>query len=120
MTLGGFNVLMSFLRTIGTIMSGSCIEDLFKLIYAENCFGNILMQMNENSRLHFITNSCVKILPDLLELDKNECDELDYYARNVFDRPTIKAPAINNKLKSACNKFVNSLDARGLTVILWV
>ncbi|CAG4981622.1 unnamed protein product [Colias eurytheme] len=40
--LGGLHLLMSFMGSIGAIMSGSGIEDFLKLIYAENCVYKIL------------------------------------------------------------------------------
>ncbi|CAH2989439.1 unnamed protein product [Chilo suppressalis] len=40
--LGGFHLLVSFMGSIGMIMSGSGVEELFKLIYAENCVEKIL------------------------------------------------------------------------------
>ncbi|CAH2098341.1 unnamed protein product [Euphydryas editha] len=45
--LGGFHLFMSFIGAIGYIMSGSGLEDIFKLIYAENCVQHIITRIFE-------------------------------------------------------------------------
>ena len=40
--LGGFHATMSFMGSIGYIMSGSGIQDALCLIFAENCVNHIL------------------------------------------------------------------------------
>jgi len=40
--LGGFHTLMSFLGSLGILMKGSGLEDLFAEVYAENSIPHIL------------------------------------------------------------------------------
>lgn len=40
--LGGFHLLMSFLGTIGCLMSGSGLEDVLEVIYAKNSLVHIM------------------------------------------------------------------------------
>lgn len=41
--LGGFHTLMSFLGSIGNVMRGSGLEDVFQLLCGENTIEHILM-----------------------------------------------------------------------------
>lgn len=124
--LDGFHLLMSFMGSIGMIMSGSGIEELFKLIYAENCVEKILAghAYARAVRAHILSHSALTtIVLDSLELDEKERDELDYYAEDVFNRPAIMTAANNNGVKSIYDKFAKELvaiESRGPTAKLWV
>lgn len=105
---------MSFMGTIGMIMSGSGIEELFKLIYTENCVEKIISghayarAVRPHSQSH---RALSKIVLDWLEFVEKERDELDYYAEDVFNWPTIVTAAENNEVERVCDKFAKELDA---------
>ena len=59
--LSGFHMMMSFLGSIGNLMKGSGIEDLFIEVYAENSVNHILLgkAVSRALRTHFLTEAVV-------------------------------------------------------------
>ncbi|KAI4478910.1 hypothetical protein M0802_014479 [Mischocyttarus mexicanus] len=59
--LSGFHVLMSFIRSIGSIMEGSGIDKLFSTIYAENSVDKILLghTYSQAIRGHILVHSAL-------------------------------------------------------------
>lgn len=72
--LGGFHTLMSFLGSIGKVMSGSGIEDLFSEVYAENSVKHIMSgkAIARALRAHILLESALTSL--LLEIIKENND----------------------------------------------
>ena len=62
--LGGFHTLMSFLGSIGTLMSGSGLEDLFAEVYAENSVTHMISgkAIARATRAHILTESALMLL----------------------------------------------------------
>ena len=62
--LGGFHVMMSFLGSIGTMMSGSGIEELFSDVYAENSVTRMMSgkAVSRALRAHFLAESALESL----------------------------------------------------------
>lgn len=89
--LGGFHLLMSFIGGIGYIMSGSGLEDIFKLIYAENCVQHIISghAYGRAVRAHLLVHlSMTKIIMDSMEFTEEERDFLDDAVTDI-DRTNI-------------------------------
>ena len=63
--LGGFHILMSFLGSLGGIMKGSGLEELFGEVYAENSVVHIIAAgeaVSRALRAHFLTESALMTL----------------------------------------------------------
>lgn len=72
--LGGFHTLMSFLGSIGKMMAGSGIEELFEEVYAENTVTHMLTgkAYARAIRAHFLAQSALKSHIITLATEKNE------------------------------------------------
>ena len=82
--LGGFHTLMSFLGSIGVLMKGSGVEDLFAEVYAENSVSHIMSgkAIARALRAHVISESALMtlLLEKLQEDDKIDVECLrDFY-----------------------------------------
>ena len=83
--LGGFHTLMSFLGSIGKIMEGSGLEDLFSEVYAENSVAHIFSgkAIARAIRAHILAQS---VLNTLLLVDVKENNEIDFSKlQNFYD-----------------------------------
>ena len=62
--LGGFHVLMSFLGTVGHLMSGSGLEEILELVYAPNTVTKILCgkAIARAIRGHFLVEGALNTL----------------------------------------------------------
>ena len=86
--LGGFHILMSFLGSIGTLMKGCGIEDLFAEVYAENSISHIMSgkAISRSIRAHIFSESALMTL--LLELledgEKINYDDLRYFYQKAL------------------------------------
>eukprot|EP00794_Sanderia_malayensis_P012470 gene12470-13758_t len=70
--LGGFQTVVSFLGSIGKMMKGSGIEELFAEVYAENSVEHIISgkAVSRALRAHFLVESALKCL--LFEIAKDD------------------------------------------------
>ena len=87
--LGGFHLLMSFLGSIGTVMSGSGIEDLFEEAYATNVIHHLLSgkAYARSLRGHMLIHSALLqiIMEELIENDKISVKELEAVSKLETD-----------------------------------
>ncbi|CAD6231375.1 GSCOCG00012225001-RA-CDS, partial [Cotesia congregata] len=123
--LGAFHLLMSFIGSIGYIMSGSGLEEIFKLIYAENCVQHIMSghAYGRAVRAHLLVHlSITKIVMDLIEFTEEERDFLDDNSTDI-DRTRIFEAIHNPVFQQITTKFeeaLNMLESKGPTAKLWV
>ena len=61
---GGFHTLMSFLGSIGTLMKGSGLEDLFAKVYVENSITHMISgkAIARATRTHILAESALMSL----------------------------------------------------------
>ena len=74
--LGGFHTVMSFLGSIGKMMKGSGLEELFSEVYAENSVEHMISgkAVSRSLRAHFLVESALKGLLFDLAIDDFEVD----------------------------------------------
>ena len=127
--LGGFNVLMSYLGSIGTIMNGSGLREAISTIYAPNSLDSMF---NGNAyyravRGHFLIH--FTLTKRLLESNNFEfsVEELTNIQELLLDfenePPKFEQLSESNSLLSINNKFDDFLDnisKRGETAKLWI
>ena len=88
--LGGFHTLMSFLGSVGMLMKGSGIEDLFAELYAENSIPHIMYRKNiaRSLRAHLsVQSALMKLLIQNLkdEEDTFGFEEIEKFHTNVLE-----------------------------------
>ena len=127
--LGGFHTVMSFLGSIGKMMKGSGIEELFAEVYAENSVEHIISgkAMSRALRAHFLVESTLKCL--LFDIAKDDFDidvdalktllgstedETDIAKLNLFAESKVSHD-INNALEAVTSQ----LAAKSRTAKLW-
>ena len=88
--LGGFHTLMSFLESVGMLMKGSGIEDLFAEVYAENSVPHIMSgkAIARSLRAHLSIQSALMTL--LIQNLKDEEDtfgfeEIEKFHNNILE-----------------------------------
>lgn len=98
---------MSFIGGIGYIMSGSGLEDIFKLIYADNYLQHIISgyAYGRAVRAHLLVHlSISKIIMDSIEFTDEERDCLDDIMNGIDQTNVLES--INNPLfKKISTKF---------------
>ncbi|KYM96907.1 hypothetical protein ALC62_12417 [Cyphomyrmex costatus] len=123
--LGGFHLLMSFMGAVGFLMSGSGIEELFQLIYAENCVAKILAghAYSRAVRAHILTHLALsKIILDSIDFTDAELDVLDDLCK-VIERSSVLTATNVEEIQEIMRKFNNelkTLKSRSPTARLWV
>lgn len=116
---------MSFLGSIGYIMSGSGLEDLFKLIFAPNSVEKIMFghAYSRAVRAHFLTHlSLAKIILDFIDFTDDERDEIDFILSDAEKCVILTADEIQ-QVQTASAKFaeeLQKLEKRSPTAKLWV
>jgi len=79
--LGGFHTLMSFLGSLGVVMSGSGIEEIFQLIYGPDTVGHMMSgkAVARAIRGHFLLDSALRILllTNIIQPDANDSSSCD-------------------------------------------
>ena len=84
--LGGFHMLMSFLESVGNMMAGSGLEEIFEQCYATNVIPHLMSSKAIARALHahFMVESAleIKLLEVLTESDKQEDSHVDVMSRD--------------------------------------
>lgn len=123
--LGGFHLLMSFLGSIGYIMAGSGLVDLFQSIYATNSVEKIMSghaysrAVRANILIHL---ALAKKMMDGIEFTDEERDEMDFLIGNP-ERSSIFTAAENIVIQAASTKFdeeLKKIENRGPTAKIWL
>lgn len=123
--LGGFHLLMSFMGSIGYIMTGSGLKELFNTIYALNSIEKILAghAYTRAVRAHMLTHlSIAKIVMQSIDFTPDLSAELERILYN-FDRSVVLVADQEECYKELAEKFENQLikfEQRGSTAKLWV
>lgn len=126
--LGGFHLLMSYLGSIGNIMLGSGIEDLWALIYAPGSVGKMLSghAYARSVRFHTLlwTTLGILVTSEISDLDKRQIRiHLTQCLANEVESLTIAKCDEDATILSATKKFIDKLELfknNGLTAQLWV
>lgn len=109
--LGGFHLLMSFLESIGYIMGGSGLADIFNNIYATNSVDKIMTghAYSRAVRAHIsIHLALAKQIMDDIEFTDDERDEI-YYVIGNPERSAILTATKNIAIQAAHTKFDEKL-----------
>ncbi|KYN08445.1 hypothetical protein ALC62_00577 [Cyphomyrmex costatus] len=123
--LGGFHLLMSFMGSIGYVMQGSGLEQIFYNIYAENCVQKIMCghAYSRAVRAHILTQlALTKIIMENINFTDEVRNEMDYFI-DIFNRATVLTADENSAVKSVAKKFKDALillENNGPTAKLWV
>ncbi|XP_029341748.1 uncharacterized protein LOC100571724 isoform X2 [Acyrthosiphon pisum] len=125
--LGGFHLLMSFMGSIGYIMAGSGLRELWNTIYAANSIDKMMTghAYSRAVRAHMLTQLCLsKIILDEIELTeeykitlKNYISSTDYTTSTLED---IENHEIIQDLIRKVENQIKIIASRGKTATLWI
>ncbi|GBP77915.1 hypothetical protein EVAR_89569_1 [Eumeta japonica] len=121
--LGRFYLLMSFMESIGYIMNGSGLKELFNTIYALNSIEKIMVghAYSRAVRAHMLTHLAIaRIVLQFIDLTPDLSAELDRILYN-FDRSVVLEADQEECCKELADKFANELiklEQRGATAKL--
>ena len=118
--LGGFHTLMSFLGSLGHLMKGSGIEELFSQVYAEHSVTHMISgkAISRALRAHFLAESALVTI--LVEEVVGESDlfYLDGQDSDVIEEKLISDEIVN--LRKAFEEKTEILSAKSRTAKLWI
>lgn len=123
--LGGFHLLMSYMGTIGVIMSGSGLKELLSTIYAENSIDKMLSghayarAVRAHILVHLALASEVVKTIHLTEEDESIIED----TLSKLDRSAIPTAHENEQFQAVATKFTDALrklESNGPTAKLWV
>ena len=128
--LGGFHTLMSFLGSIGLMMAGSGIEELFQEVYAEHTVTHMLTgkAYARAIRAHFLAQSALNSHIITLIFEKNEIctSKLEsIYEKvvneNISDEEIIQLTQVDEykRLDMAIASFQKETSESSRTAKLW-
>ncbi|GBP57162.1 hypothetical protein EVAR_37841_1 [Eumeta japonica] len=123
--LGELHLLMSFMGSIGYIMTESGLKELFNTIYVLNLIEKMMAghAYSRAVRAHMLTHLLfAKIVLQFIDLTPDLIAELDRILCN-FDRSVILEADQEECSKELADKFENELiklEQRGATAKLWV
>lgn len=123
--LGGFHLLMSFLGTIGYIMNGSGIEDLYAQIYARNTVVHMLSghAYSRAVRACFLAQEAISHL--VLESELTFSEEDKAHLQSIFEtfdvslNEELKEPLLK-KMEITLNTKFDKLRVKSRTSKLWI
>ena len=137
--LGGFHMLMSFLGSVGNMMAGSGLEEMFEQCYATNVIPHLMSgkAISRALRAHFMVESAleIKLLEVLTERDKQEDSRVDVMSRedwsetqDLFNRcllmeaslTEIENSEVLGKLHLELETVKEKLSAESRTSKLWI
>lgn len=126
--LGGFHLIMSFLGSIGHIMKGSGLEELWKTVYAEGSITHMLTghAYSRAMRAHILSFSAladliIKLSPDL---QSNSITEIAVLAEKLFTNiTTVEEPCnvhLLQRLMSVFESAKTQIANTSRTARLWL
>jgi hypothetical protein len=125
--LGGFHLLLSFMGSIGYIMAGSGLQELWEGIYAKNSVIHMLngRAYSRGLRAHLITYQALATLVlELCELDESFKNEIQVVSQEILDcHLNVRDGELHDVVKNLRVVFLdqlNKLSASGRTGKLWV
>lgn len=119
--LGGFHLLMSFLGSIGYIMSGSGLQEAMELVYAKNSVVHIMNghAYERAMRCHFLIQIVLsKLLFDVAEVSPDLKQKVASFLNNV-DLKKIDVDSAE-KLMDEIEELFETLSERSKTSQLWL
>ena len=127
--LGGFHTLMSFLGSIGNVMAGSGLEEVFTEIYAQNVVPHIISgkAVSRALRGHFLVEAAlVKKLaqPIIVEMELGGQAEIKILlGRMINKEANVEDVNQSHALQIFSSTFKNSkdlLETKSRTAKLWI
>lgn len=123
--LGGFHLLFSFLGSVGYVMKGSGIEELWETVYAKNSIPHMMTghSFARAVRAHILTAVIlIQLIVDPDDTDVNK--ELKTLRSKVFSREvTCNEAAESKELQEFLSSFqnkCNEVESKSRTAKLWV
>ena len=129
--LGGFHALMSFIGSVGNLMNGSGIEELFAEVYAENSVIHMLSgkAVARALRAHFLAQGAIfSVILDTLVAD-NKIDLAPF--KDIYEK-SVKGDLQEAELEEVCQSeqfkvlenalvdFIQSKSLESRTAKLWL
>ena len=129
--LGGFHTLMSFLGSIGKMMSGSGLEEVFEEVYAEHTVVHMLSgkAVARSLRAHILVQSALvaMILEAISQEENIDLKEFEAIYKKVITNGATKDEIIElstrsifKQVKSAMANFIERKKASSRTACLWL
>lgn len=128
--LGGFHTVMSFLGSIGKMMKGSGIEEVFAEVYAENSVEDIISgkAVSRAIRAHFMVESALKCLlfdiaKDNFDIDVDSLKSLLDSTEDETGKAKLNSFAeskVIHDINSALEAVTSQLAAKSRTAKLWL
>jgi hypothetical protein len=133
--LGGFHLLMSFLGSIGSVMSGSGLEEALECCYGPNAVTHMLTgkAFARAVRGHFLTEAAlmVHLMNLVVDSDNSESDfsqeDMDYLIKFYHAVEEKQVGFSESRCSEAMNKFISHLNnvketlaSRSRTAKLWL
>lgn len=124
--LGGFHTLMSYLGSIGFIMSGSCLADVLAVCYAK-C--SIVKMLNGHAYARAVRGhnlvylSLCKLILAEINFAPSETAFLQTFANQIFEQNSFCDLELSVPLTSIAQKFLDKMkeiEKRGKTAKLWI
>ena len=118
--LGGFHTLSSFAGSLGHLMKGSGIEELFSQVYAEHTVTHMISgkAISRALRAHFLAESALVTL-----LIEEIIDESDVFALDGQDSNEIEKKMSSDefiKFREKIEEKLSALTAKSRTAKLWI
>jgi len=126
--LGGFHLLMSFLRSIGYIMTGSGIKEALSVIYVPNAVDKMLNDyayaraVRDHTLFHLALST---IIFEDIQIDNHTSDFLKSYIKDIMKQTfsyeeVEESTCIFQLLLEQFNDKLNELQGRDLMTKLWI
>lgn len=123
--LGGFHLLMSFLGTIGHIMNGSGIEELYNTVYAKNTVVHMMSGhaysrslrgclLAQEALSHLIVENKIQFTDEELSYLESIFETFDACDTDVLDDPLL------SKINSNFNAEFRKWKQKSKTAKLWI
>ena len=125
--LGGFHLLMSFMGSIGYIMAGSGLKEVWETVYAPKSTEKMMTghSFARALRAHLLTHAALgQLLLDGVTISSEDKLEVQtmlqrYKNKNLTATIVKESPIISNIVKEF-NRHVQEVATRGKTAKLWI
>lgn len=125
--LGGFHLLMSFLGSVGFIMAGSGLEQLWEQVYAKASVHHLVSghAYSRSLRAHFLTERALfsLILSECADLEEIR-DELQQLVNDALEGTKSPLSLVESNILQHVHNFISqkqkSIENSGPTAKLWI
>lgn len=125
--LGGFHLLMSFMGSIGYIMAGSGLKEVWETVYAPKSTDKMMTghSFARALRAHLLTHAALgQLLLDgatISDEDKQEVQSmLQQYNNKTLTATSVKESPIISSIVKKFNTRVQEVASSGKTAMLWI